>query len=200
MNKQLTKQITNLFDATKKDKNGNVTVLGRLSYNKQGGLSAKLYHQIAIGFFREYRRNLTLNGSAVGFDAIVGTLSEKVDFDQILAFRFVKSGEDKAGNPQYSKITYNADERSKRIREFSNRLKKHFAPAFGISPAKLSGVNFGVDDMQAIIRSAAKMVVRVTNPYVPSQKVTEVTKADGRKVSPAKNKASNRKLQPVVNA
>jgi ribosomal protein L21 len=197
-NKQLRDKTTKLFDGIKKDQNGNVSLPANLSINKTGGLSVKVYPQIAIGFFREYRRNLAHNGSSVSFDAICETLSGKVDFEQILAFRFVKTGETKTGEPTYTKVNYNKKERAERIRAFSNRLKKHFAPAFGLSSAQLSGINFGVDDMQAIIKSAARMVVRVSNPYVAPQKVAAVIKSDGKKVEPSKNKTTNRKPQPAA--
>ncbi|MFN6965194.1 MAG: hypothetical protein ACK4S4_15720 [Pyrinomonadaceae bacterium] len=183
-NQQMVNQIVRTFDSIKADKNGNVHLLGRLSFNKQGGLSTRLYVQSALGFIREYRRNLLHNGSSVSFETLCETLAERADIEQILAYRYVKTGEDKAGDAIYSKVTFNKAERAERIRSLSKRIKSTFQPAFGWNSAEISGVNLSASDLAIVIKSAARMVNRVANPYVKPE-VSTIVKKDGRKVKVA---------------
>jgi hypothetical protein len=136
-NTQITNQIVKTFNAIKADKNGNVSLQGRLSFNKSGGLSTRmLSFAVAVGFVREYRRNLLHNGSSVSFESLCKTLSASANIDQMLTYRFTKTGE-KNGESVYTKVTYNKAERADRIRSLSTRIKKHYAPAFAWNTGRL---------------------------------------------------------------
>jgi hypothetical protein len=190
-NNQFEQKITSTLDKTSADKYGFVTGKYRLQQTSGGNVTRRFADQSVKAFIDRTRRDMLQNGSAIGFVELCESFAKMKTIDDLFVFTYRKI------DGSTVKITFDNKQRQQRIAAFSTRIKKAFAPMFGVSDDAIKDMNLSGEQILRIVQASGKFYARNTQKYV---KVVKAEKPVEKTAKPRKPVNAKKLRQVVANA
>lgn len=182
-NNQFTQKVVSMLAKSKKDKFGFVAGKFQIIESKAGGINFRHSESCAKSLMDGIRRNEKKAGKVYSFATLCERIAKaKTIEDVLLNFRF--DGEGK-------QIAIDAKRKQAQIASLSTRIKKAYAPMFGVNEKAMKGLNLSGPQTLQIVQESAQFFLRVSQRYVAPIKPVVVKKAAKVKPAPkAKAKAA----------